>query len=78
MQGRVARQQVLERKSMRGKQYPQAFRLAAVRQVLRGRPCQDVASELGVTTTKLQQWLRRHVTESLQRQAVLSGVGTMD
>jgi transposase len=46
---------------MRGKRYPEEFKIEAVKQVIdRGYTVSDVAKRLGVTTKSLYAWVKRY------------------
>ena len=56
---------------MRGKSYPEEFRIEAVKQVTdRGYKPKDVAARLGVTTKSLHNWIKRYSDQGSQHQAI--------
>ena len=56
---------------MRGKRYPEEFKIEAVKQVTdRGYKVNDVASRLGVSTKSLYAWVKRYSAPSAQRETM--------
>jgi len=56
---------------MRGKRYPEEFKIEAAKQVIdRGYKVSDVANRLGVTTKSLYAWVKRYSEPSHERKAL--------
>ena len=56
---------------MRGKRYPEEFKIEAVKQVIdRGYTVSDVAKRLGVTTKSLYAWVKRYGEPTSDNQAL--------
>ena len=56
---------------MRGKRYPEEFKIEAAKQVIdRGYKVSDVASRLDVTTKSLYAWVKRYGEPSSERKVL--------
>lgn len=56
---------------MRGKRYPEEFKIEAVKQVTeRGYKVTEVANRLGVTTKSLHEWIKRYGAPDSQHQTI--------
>lgn len=56
---------------MRGKRYPEEFKIEAVKQIIdRGYAVSDVAKRLGCTTKSLYAWVKRYSEPTSEHQAL--------